>query len=320
LEHYIGGVAGSKPTWWLSMIFLVTGGCGFIGSNLVERLVNDGHRVIVLDDLSTGTIKNIEGLDVRLITSCHQVWDIPKVDGIFHLGMPPSTQFYRRNPRLVGKTIDEATTLLEYAKEKQVKIVFASSSSLYNKCPTPYREDMPIYATDYYTECKYAIERLGNVFNQFYGVKFVSLRLFSVYGRKEKHKGQFANVVSQFLWSMQRGEPPIIYGDGSQTRDFINVDDVVEAFILAMQKDFEYEVFNVGTGKAYSFNEIVRLLNKHLGTDIKPIYKPNPIKNYVYHTLADMSKTERLLGFKPKISLKQGIKTIINEGVENDLS
>ena len=112
---------------------------------------------------------------------------------------------------------------------------------------------------------------------------------------------------------MQRDEPPIIFGDGTQTRDFTHVYDVVDALILAWKKDFECEIFNVGTGVAYSFNEVVELINKILGKNIKPIYKPNPIKNYVYHTLADTTKAEKMLGFKAKISLEEGLASLAKE-------
>ena len=170
---------------------------------------------------------------------------------------------------------------------------------------------MPIYVTDFYTECRYAIERLAKLYNSLFGVKSVGLRFFSIYGPKEEFKKQYANIVSQFLWAMKRDESPVIFGDGTQTRDFTHVYDVVEALILAWKKDFECEIFNVGTGVAHSFNEIVEILNRLLGKNIKPIYKPNPIKNYVYHTLADTSKAEKMLGFKAKISLEEGLRMLL---------
>jgi len=296
------------------MNVIVTGGCGFIGSNLVERLLEKGYRVIVFDNLSTGNLKNIEGLDVKFFNEPYE--KIPlltrDIDVIFHLGIPSSSPMYKRDPYLVGKAINEAITILEYARKNKCKIVYASTSSLYNGNPTPYREDMPIYVTDYYTECRYAIERLAKLYNSLFNVKSVGLRLFSVYGPKEKYKGEYANIVSQFLWLIQQDEPPIIFGDGSQTRDFIYVKDVVEAFILAAEREFDCEIFNVGTGVAYSFNEVVDLINKLLGKNVKPIYKPNPIKNYVYHTLADTTKAEKVLGFKAKVSLEEGIKSLIS--------
>jgi len=293
---------------------IVTGGCGFIGSNLIERLVKEGYDTMVFDNLSTGSLKNIEGLNVKFFNEPYEkLFDLaPECDIIFHLGMPSSSPMYKRDPSLVGKTINEAITIFEYARRKNCKIVYASTSSIYNGNPLPYREDMPIYVTDYYTECRYAIERLAKLYNVLYGVKSVGLRLFSVYGQREEYKGEYANIVSQFLWSMMRDKPPIIYGDGTQTRDFIHVNDVVEAFKLSAEKNFECEIFNVGTGVSRSFNDVINLINRFLDKNIKPIYRPNPIKHYVYHTLADTSKAERLLNFRAKISLEEGIKSLID--------
>ncbi|MBS7648062.1 NAD-dependent epimerase/dehydratase family protein [Candidatus Bathyarchaeota archaeon] len=295
------------------MRVLVTGGCGFIGSNLAERLVRDGYEVVIFDNLSTGSLRNIEGLSVKFLSEPYQRISalIPDVDVIFHLGMPSSSPMYKRDPTLVGKTINDAITIFEYAKEKKCKVVYASTSSLYNSNNPPYREDMPIYITDYYTECRFTIERLAKLYNVLYGVKSVGLRLFSVYGPKEEYKGEYANIVSQFLWLIKRDQPPIIFGDGTQTRDFIYVSDVVEAFIISAERDFECEIFNVGTGVAYSFNDVVNIINKLLGKSVKPIYKPNPIKNYVYHTLADTTKAEKILGFKAKIPLEKGIESLV---------
>jgi len=292
---------------------VVTGGCGFIGSNLVERLVNEGYSIIVIDNLHTGSLKNIEGLNVEFFNEPYSNLSkiVPEVDVIFHLGIPSSSPMYRRNPKLVGEAINDAIEIFEYAKESGCKVVYASSSSIYNGNQIPYREDMPVYVTDYYTECRYAIERLAKLYNILFEVKSVGLRFFSVYGPKEEFKKQYANIVSQFLWAMQRDEPPVIFGDGTQTRDFTHVYDVVDALILAWKKDFECEIFNVGTGIAHSFNDVVKLLNKILGKNIKPVYKPNPIKNYVYHTLADTTKAEKMLGFKAKISLEEGLRSLL---------
>jgi UDP-glucose 4-epimerase len=295
------------------MNIIVTGGCGFIGSNLVERLVKDGHSVTVFDNLHTGNLKNIEGLDVKFYNEPYRKIQtlVPEADVMFHIGMPSSTPMYRRNALLVGEAINDAITVFECAKLKSCKVVYASSSSIYNGNELPYREDMPVYVTDFYTECRYAIERLAKLYNVFYGVKNAGLRFFSVYGPKEEYKREYANIVSQFLWLMRKDEAPVIFGDGTQTRDFTHVDDVVEALLLAWKNNFEAEVFNVGTGVAHSFNDIIEMLNKTLGKNIKPVYKPNPIKNYVADTLADTTKAEKVLRFKAKISLKEGLKTII---------
>jgi UDP-glucose 4-epimerase len=292
---------------------LVTGGCGFIGSNLVERLVKEGHSVTVFDNLSTGNLKNLEGVDVRFFDEPYgRLTDIvPKIDAIFHIGIPSSSPMYKKNPGLVGEAINDAIDIFEYAKEKECEVIYASSSSIYNGNEVPYREEMPVCVTDYYTECRYAIERLSKLYNILHDVRSVGLRFFSVYGPKERHKGKFANIVSQFLWSLQKDESPVIFGDGTQTRDFTHVSDVVDALILAMEKDFGCEIFNVGTGAAYSFNQIVEILNTLLRKSVKPIYKPNPIKNYVHYTLADTTKAEKLLGFKAKIKLEEGLRALI---------
>jgi len=295
------------------LVVVVTGGCGFIGSNLVESLVKEGYSVVVFDSLHTGSLKNIEGLDVEFFNEPYSKLPelVPEAEVVFHLGIPSSSPMYKRNPELVGEAVNDAVRILEYAKAVGCKVIYASSSSIYNGNEVPYREDMPIYVKDFYTECRYAIERLARLYNVLFGVKSVGLRFFSIYGPKEEHKKQYANIVSQFLWAMQKDEPPIIFGDGTQTRDFTHVYDVVEALILAWKKEFECEIFNVGTGVAHSFNEVIDLINKLLGKHIKPIYRPNPIKNYVYHTLADTTKAERMLGFKAKISLEEGLRSLI---------
>jgi UDP-glucose 4-epimerase len=287
------------------MKFIVTGGAGFIGSHLAEELIKKGNDVTIIDDLSLGVENNIPKEATFIKGSSSKVSEISeRIDGIFHLGMPSSSPMYKEDPYLIGRTINEAITIFEYARKNQCKIVYASTSSIYNGNPIPYKEDMPVYVTDYYTECRYAIERLAKLYYDFYNVKSIGLRLFSVYGPREEHKGKYANIISQFLWSIMKNERPIIYGDGSQTRDFIYVSDVINAFILAMEKDIDFDIFNVGTGRDYSFNEVIKIINKLLNKDIKPIYKPNPIKNYVYHTLADTTKAEKILGFKAKVSLE----------------
>lgn len=294
------------------MAFIVTGGAGFIGSHLVEELVNRGEEVVVIDNLHTGSIENIKGFDVELIKGrAKEISSVKKaIDGIFHLGIYSSSPMYKENRFLINEAMEDFVHVMEFAKEKKVKVVLASTSSIYNGNPIPWKEDMKIVATDFYTETRYAMERIAEVYNKLFGVSCLALRLFSVYGPREEYKGKYANLVSQFLWSIKRDEPPVIFGDGSQSRDFVWVKDVVEAFILAMEKDIGFDVFNVGFGKNFSLNEVVSIINKTLGKNIKPKYVPNPIKNYVYHTLADTSKAEKLLGFKAKVSLEEGIKKL----------
>ncbi len=285
------------------MKYLVTGGCGFIGSNLVRTLVNKGHDVTIIDNLSTGSIDNIKPLDLQIVNSIEKINLLGGFDGIFHLGMPSSTPLYREDRKLVGKNISEFIIIMEHAKEYKTKVVYASSSSLYNGNKIPFKEDMNIIPTDFYTETRYAIERLSKVYYDFYGVKSIGLRLFSVYGDNERSKGRFANLVSQILWAKESGEVFDVYNKGETLRDFIHVDDVVEAFIKAMDSSRGWDIFNIGTGKAYTINDIIKVVGLR-----NYRYVETPLKNYVTETLADTSKAERVLGFKAKIDVMDYIK------------
>lgn len=284
--------------------YIVTGGCGFIGSNLVKRLLKEGNEVVVIDNLSTGKRENIrEG--IRILESIDNVKELSEgFDGIFHLGMPSSTPLYRDDRTIIGKTVSETITLWEFARDNKIKIVYASSSSVYNKLKPPYTEDISIIPTDFYTETRFFIERLARVYYEFYGVESVALRLFSVYGDSEHSKGRFANLVSQIEWARDNNETFDVYNEGKATRDLTHVSDVVEAFILAMNSDLEYDIINVGTGKAYTINQIIE------ATGLKDYkYVENPIKNYVNETQADTSKAEKVLGFKAKTDVMDYVKS-----------
>nr|QNO49511.1 ADP-L-glycero-D-manno-heptose-6-epimerase [Methanosarcinales archaeon ANME-2c ERB4] len=297
------------------MKILVTGGAGFIGSNLISVLVKE-HDVTVLDNFHTGSADNLNDAKNEIAIIDDSSGNIGKqlsnsdIDAIFHLGIPSSSPMYKENPMLVGSAINDAISVFEFAKKTGAKVVFASSSSLYNGLPTPDREDMAVMVADYYTEARLGIERIAELYHTLYGINIVGLRFFSVYGPNERAKGIYANIVSQFLWEMQDGKTPVIYGDGEQTRDFAFVSDVVRACVLAMEKDVS-GVFNVGTGVSHSFNDVVVALNDVLGTNIKPQYIDNPMKNYVAHTLADLTKVKDALGFRSEYSLEDGIREIV---------
>jgi UDP-glucose 4-epimerase len=299
------------------MKYLVTGGAGFIGSNLVESLLGKKDEIIVVDNLSTGSLDNIAGFKdkIKFIqTPASEVLNLPElkgISGIYHLGIPSTTLLYRNDPLLVGSAINEFINVLELAKRENCKIIWASSSSVYNGNKPPFREDMPILVKDFYTEARHAMERLAKLYHDFYAVKSIGFRFFSVYGPHEESKKTFANLVSQFLWAMKNGDRPLIYGDGSQTRDFTYVGDIVAGFIMGMDSSIDCDVFNLGTGKNYSLNELVSILNEMLKTNIQPAYQENPLKNYVQETAADVSKVRAKLGWSSKIVLKDGIGKIL---------
>ncbi|RLG14774.1 MAG: nucleoside-diphosphate sugar epimerase [Candidatus Nanohalarchaeota archaeon] len=300
--------------------YIVTGGAGFIGSTLTDRLIKEGNEIIVIDNLHSGSENNLNS-KAKFIKSNVMKVDLNDaifdgVDGIYHLGVYSSSPMYKNNPLLVGYAINGYINLLEKAKKDKIPVVIASTSSVYAEQEPRHHEKMEVLVTDYYTEARHNMERLSRLYSKLHGVSVINLRLFAVYGKKEKSKGTYANLVSQFLWSIQEGKPPIVYGDGSQTRDFTYVDDIVEAFILSMNylkdKKGVWYILNAGTGKSYTINEMIEILNKKLGTDIEPEHIiPNPIKNYVMHTLADTSKAERIIGFKAKYSLEEGIDELL---------
>jgi len=274
---------------------LVSGCAGFIGSNLVKRLKALNHEVVGVDNYSTGRVR-----DESIMPSSWK--DLMDVDCIFHLGMPSSSPLYKANPvEMCEDMVGISMEMLELAKSCKCSIIYASSSSLYNSHKPPHYERMVPFIKDYYTEMRYWLERMAEYyFNQF-GVPSVGLRIFSCYGPGDINKKNIANVVTQFAVDMINGERPVLYGDGTQCRDFIHVDDVVKAFIESwklLQKEKTVEIINAGTGNEFSFNDSVRMINETLGTNIKPKYTENQIHNYVFTTKANTTKMELNLGFK----------------------
>lgn len=297
---------------------IVTGGAGFIGSNLVERLVKNNNNVIVLDNFHTGSMDNLREVmktgQVKVVRAdageIDQIKEKP--DLIYHIGTYSSTPMYKENHKLVGMVVNDAIGVYNYAvKNGNVPVVFGSSSSMYSGLKPPHNESMQIGVTDFYTEAKVAGERLGQMYNMHYGLDVTALRPFAVYGKHEESKKNYANMVTQFVWCVKKGEQPVIYGDGSQTRDFTYIDDVVDAFIKAADKK-GFNAYNVGTGKNYTFNQVIEKLVQQTGKEIKPKYVPTPMKNYVYETLADPTKSEKELGFKARYSLDEGIKQLLD--------
>ena len=300
---------------------IVTGGAGFIGSNLVESISRE-NEVVVIDNMLIGKERNLRRSmqtgNVKLFkvdTRDIKVVDF-KPDIIFHLGMPSSTFMFREDNYRIAEVLEGAISVLRFAYRQGAKVILTSTSSVYNGNPIPHKESQVPRVTDFYTESKVFIERLAELYNKVYGIDTSVLRLFSVYGPHEEGKGSYANIISQFMWSMKKNEPPLIYGNGKQTRDFIYISDAVDALIAAT-KIKGFGLFNVGTGKNYSLNEIVRLLEEKMKTGIKPRYLRNEIPNYVNDTKADTSKSRLKLGFKAKIGIEEGMERLLKYYNEN---
>ncbi len=297
------------------MKYIVTGGAGFIGSHLVERLLEENHRVQVIDNLKSGNLKNLAPV-LQKIEFAPSLEALPDsgFDGVFHLGFPSSSPMYREDPGLVADVTRDMIKILEYSAKRDIPLVYATTSSIYNGNPTPWKEDQPIHVTDYYTEARYVAERLSRLYYYLKGLNSFGLRLFSVYGENEWYKGRYANLVSQFIWAMMRGERPEIYFDGEQRRDFVYQGDVVDCFIKAMKMARENpvcEIVNVGTGVNYSLNELVHEINEALDRKIEPVYRDVDIPNYVQDTLADTGKMSSLFG-SSHVELSDGISRVVS--------
>ncbi|MGB9877834.1 MAG: SDR family oxidoreductase [bacterium] len=308
--------------------FLVTGGAGFIGSNIVERLLQEGHKVRVLDNFSTGRRENlfhlldkielIEG-DIRDLDACRKA--VEGVDFVLHQAALPSVQRSIEDP-LTTFQVNALGTLniLIASKERGVKrLVYASSSSVYGDNPElPKREDMQPLPLSPYAVSKLAGENLCRAFYKSYGLSVVSLRYFNVFGPRQDPKSPYSAVIPRFLTALLNGKSPIIYGDGEQTRDFTYVENVVEANILAVFKEgIDGEVFNIACGKGTSVNQLFRLLRELIGAnDVEPTYAP-PRVGEVRHSTADISKARVKLGYLPMIGIREGLmKTILCFGKE----
>jgi len=309
---------------------LVTGGAGFIGSHLVEELINRGQTVIVVDNLSTGKIENIpcsekvifiEG-DVSDKKFVKELFSFYSFDKIFHLAAVASVAKSVEFPEETHRTNFDATLyLLESSLGKVNKFIFASSAAVYGDLPDlPKREDMPVKPLTPYAVDKYASERY--VINAFrlYGLNSTAVRFFNVFGEKQDPSSPYSGVISIFIDKIKRfnaGEDVeiVIYGDGKQTRDFIYVKDVVKALIyLSENKYSSGEVFNIGTGYSVSLLELLNTL-KEIVKNVPPLRFEEERKGDVKHSKADITKLKKL-GFIPRFTLKEGLrKLMIYEGI-----
>ncbi|NYZ78778.1 NAD-dependent epimerase/dehydratase family protein [Candidatus Micrarchaeota archaeon] len=299
---------------------LVTGGAGFIGSNISKKLCELGHEVTVADNLFLGRRSNLKGLklkflkiDLRDEKLTDRLFKSGRFEYVFHEAACSSSPMFNNDPRhATDVNIRGLMNVLQASKENGVeRVVYASSSSIYHDLTPPHIETMAVTPKSFYTISKYVMEICAMQYLDEYGLESIGMRYFSVYGPNELHKGRFANIISQFLWVMKKGQRPVIYGDGEQARDFTYVEDVVDANLRAMKSGRAGEAYNIGTGEVTTFNQVVALLNLFLGKKIKPKYIPNPVHNYVPLTGASTEKARRELGFVSRYSLNDGIKKLV---------
>ncbi|MEJ5339180.1 MAG: ADP-glyceromanno-heptose 6-epimerase [Aquificaceae bacterium] len=310
------------------MRFLVTGGAGFIGSNLAKALEKKYQvsRVYVLDDFSSGHFKNLVGFSGEVITgdlSDPHLWEWLKnshhFDAVFHQGAITDTTVMDQN-RMLSVNADSMRYILDACLHWEAKLIYASSAGVYGNTPPPMREEEGLKPENIYGFSKLMMDRIAMGFMERHTeVQVVGLRYFNVYGPGEHYKGKTASMVYQIYRQMKEGKRPRLFKWGEQKRDFVYLEDVVRANLLAFEKDVS-GIFNIATGQARSFNEIVSILNYYLGMNYQPEYFDCPYDFYQYHTQADISKAKRLLGYEPQYSLEEGIREYLERLGENPRS
>jgi UDP-glucose 4-epimerase len=294
---------------------LVTGGAGFIGSNLANSLAED-NDVIALDDRYLGTPENLDSA-VEFVDRSVLEADLPTdVDVVFHLAALSSYKMHEDDPTRGARVNIEGfvNTVDQAHRDGCDHVVYASTSSIYGSRTEPSPEDLPVAANTAYEASKLARERYGEYFHNHYDLTTCGLRFFSVYqgyGGAEAHKGEYANLIAQFADDLASGRSPELWGDGTQTRDFTHVEDVVRAIELAADHDLQ-GIYNVGTGQQYSFNELVERLAAVLEVDVDPTYTEGYVPDdvYVHDTMADASKLRAATGWEPEIDFETGLRRV----------
>jgi UDP-glucose 4-epimerase len=302
--------------------FLVTGGAGFIGSNICRRLVGEGCFVRVVDNLLTGRRSNLADIVDKIDFVEADMGDLEvarsamkDVDVVLHQGALPSVPRSVDEPALTHQHCVDATfTLLMAARETGIKrFVYAASSAAYGDTPTlPKVETMPTSPLSPYAVGKLVGEYYGSVFSKVFGLETISLRYFNVFGPYQDPTSQYAAAIPAFVTAILNDQPPTVYGDGEQSRDFTYIDNVVEANICAARAPKTGgEVVNIACGEAITVNAIIALINELLGKNVQPVYDPARPGD-VKHSLADISAAEKLIGFKPVVLFRQGLEKSID--------
>ena len=305
------------------MKYVVTGGTGFIGSHLTERLVKQGNVVTVLDNLNTGKIENLKSVSKKINFVQNDIRDfevlrslMENVDGVFHQAAMASVQDSFRIPeKFHDVNVNGTENIFKIAKEFGIKVVYASSSSVYGDTSilptTESDEKRPINP---YAKTKLEKDKLAEQYAK-NGLKVIGLRYFNVFGPRQSK--EYAGVIKLFLERIQQGLPPLVNGDGLQIRDFVYVDDVINANILSMESDIDFEFFNIGTGTTISILDLANIIIKFSGLKIKPIHRP-ALPGDVRATQADITKVKTMLKWRPTTSIQDWLKSAVLD-IKNNL-
>jgi len=305
--------------------YLVTGGAGFIGSHLAERLLRDGHQVRVLDNLATGKRENVEAIrpagpdrldwlegDIRDLATCRTA--CRGVDFVLHQAALGSVPRSVENPgESANVNVFGTVNVFQAAREAGVRrVVWASSSSVYGDTPTlPKHEDMPPAPLSPYAVTKLAGEEFARVFAVTMGLPTVSLRYFNVFGPRQDPNSQYAAVIPRFITALTRGERPTVYGDGGQTRDFTYIENVVNANLAACERgEGKGEPINIACGERYSLLQLLEVIGRHLGVDPNPEFLPVRAGD-VRDSQAGIDRARRLLSFEPTVGFEAGLERTV---------
>lgn len=302
--------------------FLITGGGGFIGSNIARYLVAQGHKVRVLDDFSTGRHENLAGIgnkidliegNIRDLDTCRHA--VQGIRYVLHLAAIPSVPRSVADPlTTTSVNISGTLNMLIAARDAKVeRFVLSSSSSVYGDTPVlPKHERMEPCPQSPYALSKLTNEHQCRLFWQLYGLKTYALRYFNVFGPRQNPRSQYAAVVPIFIETLKQGKQPTVYGDGEQTRDFTFVDNVIEANLACCRAPDSAvgQVFNIGCGGRLTVNELGRAIAKVIGCTFAPVYAP-PRPGDVRDSQADISKAEKFLGWSPRVSVEEGLRRTV---------
>jgi UDP-glucose 4-epimerase len=304
--------------------FLITGGAGLMGSHITDRLLKGGaSEIILLDNFVRGSMHNIEDAlkddRVRLVKGDIRDLDLLRdlaadIDGMFHLAALRITACADNPQEAMEVMLVGTHNVLQTVVEKKVgKLVYASSASVYGLADVfPTNETHHAFNNrTLYGTAKIAGEGMARSFSDMYGLQYVALRYFNVYGPRMDIYGKYTEVLIRWLDRVGAGQPPIIFGDGTQTMDLVYIDDVTDANIMAMESDVTDEVFNVASGVETSLLELLQAVLKVTGSTLKPEFLPARTVNPVPRRLADTKKAENLLGFKAKVGVEEGLMRLI---------